>query len=215
MLKKEASNLGEGPVSPSSSQDQTLYVEQIHALQQALGNQAVNKLIEKGALHSSPSFKRDGALKDPIAKTQQEVAQRNQDTKDLQKDIKRALAAKEEQAKQFAANNPESDIFFHVELNYHYAKIPGLDDQEYYHQATLNGVSLSTSSESPALMEENGPRQRIEKEILVIRYSVPEPMQETSEEPESDIETEDAVDDDGQLEEEIPELDTGVIDGQE
>jgi hypothetical protein len=84
-----------------------------------------------------------------------------------------------------------------------------------FYRRTLNGVSLSTSSESPALMEENGPRQRIEKEILVIRYSVPEPMQETSEEPESDIETEDAVDDDGQLEEEIPELDTGVIDGQE
>ncbi|MBN2737690.1 MAG: hypothetical protein JXR70_11965 [Spirochaetales bacterium] len=132
------------------TKDNAFTINQLHMLQQTIGNNEVAHLIEQGALHKeeNPFTKAIDIITDNKRQKDYEVRQIEEDKAALRREIEKKLESGDKEAEALLASTSDKgkETFVNVEARLVYAEIPGDNPQLFYHYMEMADFSFSNQN---------------------------------------------------------------------
>jgi hypothetical protein len=120
-------------------------IEQLHYLQQTIGNKGVGELIKKNAIYSSSTLQNQKyLLKDEQKKENTEAEHIARDRSAIEKStLEKILREKDGDIRSLASKKPGADIFANVRAELVYVNLPGNESTLFYHYTKVIDAAVS------------------------------------------------------------------------
>lgn len=171
--KKQTNKQGKKPTDAKTPLAPNALVDQFKYLQQTIGNQEVQQLVQTGVLSPLKTYQKlanpkdEKLVKNASRKDKFEEKQIQADRAAVDKEALKLLKKKNEQLQAMVNKNPELPVYANVSIELVYAQPPGKDAGEFYHYTRLVEAVFSHKE-----IEKKGGAKKIPRgKVIPITYS--------------------------------------------
>jgi len=169
-------------------------INQFHYLQQTIGNQEVQNLVNAGIIIAGqPEINAESIIRNENKKQDFEAQQIAADNAALEDEIKALMAQKKGKAEALVNKNQDKPVYANITTELIYARIPGDNALEFYHYTKLKDVDFSlrniNETQDPVYMNRGKSITAISSVLVTPELPVlaPNPKKENKKEAEKEL----------------------------